>query len=349
MVLSKFDFPKGREKYYSRYCRILSTSSYLPERVIHNEEIISQGRLSLKNKVIIKTIGVETRHIADDKHDDSDVLSLSARPCLEESGITPDQLSRIIVNKYAGDNFLPMTASRLQEKLGSTTAVHAFDIDGGITSFLHAFDTASRFIDTGDEYILLSSGGIHNKLVSKTDPRVAFLFGDASASILLGFSEKPHILSSYFFSNHQYYELATALYFSSHANETHKNENDGLISLLLDSYQLNNWKLAEDFYRQATLEIAKNNLAESGLTMNDLDLVLVTENNRKIRELTLDALGVSENRSLSLLRECGNTMSAMLPLLLDYGFKSGRIEPGMNILIISHGEGYSGGGLIYKV
>jgi len=88
------------------------------------------------------------------------------------------------VNKFVGDNFLPMTASRLQGKIGSKTAVHAFDIDGGISSFLYSMDAASRFINSGDEYILISSGGVISKFVSKADPRVAFLFGDASASVL---------------------------------------------------------------------------------------------------------------------------------------------------------------------
>jgi len=50
-----------------------------------------------------------------------------------------------------------------------------------------------------------------------------------------------------------------------------------------------------------------------------------------------------------LVGEYGNTMAAMLPLLIDHGFCSGKIQKGMNIMMISHGEGFSGGGLIYKV
>jgi 3-oxoacyl-[acyl-carrier-protein] synthase-3 len=83
--------------------------------------------------------------------------------------------------------------------------------------------------------------------------------------------------------------------------------------------------------------------------MNDIDLVLVTENNKKIWELTLETLGVNEDKSISLLRDYGNTMSAMLPLLIDKGISTGKIVEGMNVMMISHGEGISGGGIIYKV
>jgi 3-oxoacyl-[acyl-carrier-protein] synthase-3 len=120
-------------------------------------------------------------------------------------------------------------------------------------------------------------------------------------------------------------------------------------SIFFDTYQIDNWKIAEDFYRKATRKIYQELREESGLSIENIDLVLTTENNAPIRALILETLGVDESKSLSLLRTHGNTMSAMLPLLLDYGFKTGKIQPGMNIILISFGEGISGGGLIYKV
>ena len=90
-------------------------------------------------------------------------------------------------------------------------------------------------------------------------------------------------------------------------------------------------------------------LQESQLSREQIDLVLVTENNKRLRNLTLEALGVPEEKSLSVIAECGNIMSAMLPILLDTAFKTLPVQPGMNILLISHGEGASGGGLIYQV
>jgi 3-oxoacyl-[acyl-carrier-protein] synthase-3 len=342
-------FPDRKKKVIYRFCKIVSTESFIPDRVVENKEIIENNHMTFNSDAIVKSIGVERRHIAQNNEDDSDLLLKSARGCLNKCGILPDNLSRIIVNKFMGDNLLPMTASRLQSKLGSKTAVHAFDIDGGTSSFIYSVDVASSFINSGDEYILISSGGIHTKFANKSDPRVAFLFGDASASILLGYSQEKHILSSYLYSNHRYIDLAKAkspLSMTSKLKDVMKN---GLMNTVLDSYKLDNWKIAEDFYREATAKVAENILEESGLDMKNIDLVLVTENNRKIWELTLETLGVGTEKSISLIREYGNTMSAMLPLLIDYGLRSGRIEEGMNIMLISHGEGFSGGGLIYRV
>lgn len=344
-----YSFPPASKKKINRFCKILATASFLPEKVVSNTDIINNHDLPFKSPVIVKSIGVESRHVAMDHMADSDILYGSAKQCLDNFGISPDQLSRLIVNKYFGDNLLPMTASRLLGKLGSETAVHSFDIDGGISSFLHSVDAISRYISTGDEYILLSSGGIHTRLVSKTDARVAFLFGDASASLLFGHSREQHILASYFYTNHQFYDMATALSPLSIVGMSLKSPSNGDLSCLYDTYRMDNWKNAAEFYRSATLETSRNILEESGLGMDQIDWVLVTENNRKIWELTLETLGVGEAKSISLLKNYGNTMSAMLPLLLDHGFQSGEIQSGMNIMLISHGEGISGGGLIYKV
>ncbi|NUM33897.1 MAG: ketoacyl-ACP synthase III [Candidatus Brocadiae bacterium] len=342
-----YTFYKNKPKKIHCFCKILATASFVPEKSISNEDIIAAHNLPYKHSVISKTIGVESRRVAEEYEEDSDILVKSAQQCLAEAGIFPDQLSRIIVNKYLGDNLLPMTASKLQKKLGCKIAIHSFDIDAGISSFLYSLDAASRFINTGDEYILIASGGIHNRFVSKTNPRVAFLFGDASGSVVLGKSQKQHILASYFYTNHNYRNLAISFDVSGIKSSIRQNPED--MSFLYDTYQMDNWKIAEEFYKQATQEIVQNLLEESGLKIEDINLFLITENNRKIWEITLESLGISPDKTLSLLKDYGNTMSAMLPLLLDRALRTQRIYAGAKVMLLSHGEGINGGGMIYSV
>ncbi|MEJ6951881.1 3-oxoacyl-ACP synthase III family protein [Natronospora cellulosivora (SeqCode)] len=345
--MGDFYFPKNKKRKINSYCKILSTAHFLPQEHISNEDIINKYDLPFKSSTIYKALGVEKRHIADESWEDSDVLLKSAKKCLDDYGISVDDLSKLIVNKYIGDNILPMTASRLQGKLGSNTAMHAFDIDGGISSFLHSLDLISAYINTGDKYIILSSGGIYRRFINKKDPRVSFLFGDASASILFGQANEKHFLASYMYSNYNYYHASVSLSAISAKEAGTSSENQ--LAYVYDNYHMDNWKIAEDFYRQASMEITKNLFEQSGLKMDEIDIVLVTENNKRIWELTLETIGVSEDKSISLLKNYGNTMSAMLPLLLDEGIRSGIIQEGMNVLMISHGEGMSGGGIVYKV
>ncbi|MBN1480040.1 ketoacyl-ACP synthase III [candidate division KSB1 bacterium] len=349
---SDFQFPAYKKRSIRRFCKIIATGSYVPERIVTNQEIIDANKLSVTDAVIRKSIGVEERRAVAAGVTDSDVLVEAAKRCLERAGLQPDDVSKMLVNKFLGDNILPMTAAQVQKKLGSQLAFHAVDIEGGINAFLTSLDLATRYISTtGDaaQNILILSGGAPSVAVGKTDPRVAFLFGDGAGAVLLAPSTEAHFLASYLYTNYQYYDVATSRKLKMDSTLSDKIYEEQQYSLLYNLYQMDNWKEVADFYVQAARTTSDFLLAESGLSMTDIDLVLVTENNRKIRDLTLEALGVPEEKSLSVFREYGNTMSAMLPILLDKAFREQRVQEGQTIMLISHGEGASGGGIIYKV
>ncbi len=343
----KYFFPISKKSRIKKFCKIISTSSYFPENIVTNKQIIEENHLPVTDIAIKKALGISQRRVADKNLSDSDILTKAAEICLKNVGIEPERLTRLIVTKFLGDHLMPPTSCMIQKKLKSKTAFHCYDIEGGINSFLTAFDMASKYISTGDEYVLLLSGGIINCLVNKKDPRVAFLFGDGAASILLGLAEEPHFLASYFYTNYEYYDHARSGGQASHLpDDMYTNKN---YEALYDLYEMQNWKESIDFYLQATDVIKDALLSQSNLSMKDIDFVLVTENNKQIRDLTLEKLGVSSEKSFSVIENYGNTMSAMLPILFDHTLHEGKIKAGMNLMLISHGEGASGGGVIYRV
>ncbi|MCU0644419.1 MAG: ketoacyl-ACP synthase III [bacterium] len=352
MQNKKYIFPEYKKRNIKQHSKIIATASYFPDRVVSNQDIIAANQLPVTDVVIRKTLGVEHRRIADEGVADSDLLVKAAQRCLEKAKIKPEQLSKLLVTKFLGDRILPMTASMVQRKLNSQVAFHAVDIEGGINSFLHAIDLATRYISTTqgkEQYILILSGGIHVTPISKTDPRLAFLFGDGASAILLAVADEPHFLASYIYTNYEYYDTAGSRMLKMDEWVSEKIYDKGEYELLYNLYRMDNWKESLDFYLQAAEVTRENLLQESGLTMKDIDLVLVTENNKKIRDLTLEKLGVPEEKSLTVIHEYGNTMSAMLPILMNQAFSEGRLKQGMNIMLISHGEGASGGGMIYRV
>jgi 3-oxoacyl-[acyl-carrier-protein] synthase-3 len=244
-----------------------------------------------------------------------------------------------------------MTAALVQRKLNCSVSMHALDIEGGINSFLAAIDLATRYISTtadDEQYILILSGGIHRIAVSATDPRLAFLFGDGAAAVLLGVSAEPHFLASYAYTNYSLFDAAGTRMMKMDGEVSENLYALGKHHLLYDLYQMGNWKETLDFALEAACVTRDRLLEESGLSMDQMDLVLVTENNLRIRDLTLEALHVPQDRTATLFAEYGNTMSAMLPLLLDSVFREGRVREKANIMLISHGEGASGGGLLYR-
>ena len=90
-------------------------------------------------------------------------------------------------------------------------------------------------------------------------------------------------------------------------------------------------------------------LSAANLGLGDIDLFVMTENSRRSWQGIVARLGIEEKKVASVIHKYGNTMSAMLPILLDEAFEGGVVTRGARILFLSVGEGLSGGGIIYRV
>jgi 3-oxoacyl-[acyl-carrier-protein] synthase III len=267
--------------------------------------------------------------------------------CLRKAGIEAEQLSKIIVTRFLGDRLLPMTASFVQQKLGCGSAVQAFDIVGGVHSFIEAMQSGACAADSDGAPVLIVSGGVIHSLISKTDPRSAFLFGDGAAAVLLAPSREPGILSSYSFCNCDFIDSASAFCLREYVGEeVLKNEN---YDLFYDLYREDGWKKAETFILDATAFTARALLRAAEKTAAEIDLWLITENSLRLCRAIIERLEIPEDKTLSLTSSLGNSMSAMLPLLLNKALETKRIGNGSTVMLLSIGEGLKGGGMLVRV
>ncbi len=329
-----------------RRAAILATGSALPEAVVTNEELIARHGHGVTAAAVKKVFGVETRRVAAPGVADSDLLAEAARRCLARAGVAPERLSKLIVTKFLGDRLLPATAALTQRKLGTRVAFQAFDVDGGVNAFVQALEAGAATIATGDELVLVTSGGIVNRLVSRTDPRHAFLFGDGAGAVLLGPAAAggPRIEAIRVRTDPRARDFARGFELRKVAvQDLHGAKEYGV---LFDLYRAGDWKEIQPFVLETVEQVAAEALAAAGVDLAAVDLVLVTENHGRLWSAVLERLRVPRERTLSMLAECGNTMSAMLPLLLDRAVSLGRLGGGGRVLLLSIGEGLSCGAVV---
>jgi 3-oxoacyl-[acyl-carrier-protein] synthase-3 len=329
-----------------RHCKIVATGSAFPDAVVTNADIIREYGHRVTDAVIQKTFGIRERRIVPRGVADTDLLGAAAERCLAKAAVAPERLSKLLVTKFIGDRVLPMTASMLQRRLRCSTAVQSFDVDGGITSCLHAMDVAASAINSGDDFVLIVSGGVNSPFMSKTDPRTAFLYGDGAAAILLGPAEERHIEASYFYSNWEYADVAVGFSMRDAFRSAVESGNYGTLK---DLYRVGNWSDAHDFMVNATEVTASRMLAAAGMTIRDMDLFFMTEHGRRFSNAVVERLGIDVRKVVTVNHKYGNTMSAMLPIALDEAYGTGMMNTGYRVMIVSVGEGISGGGVIYTV
>jgi len=84
-------------------------------------------------------------------------------------------------------------------------------------------------------------------------------------------------------------------------------------------------------------------LAETNLTLDDIDFFITSDQSTKIWEAQVKELGIPFEKSLSLFYKYANTVAAMSPLILHELITSGRLKRGDLVMMHAHGAGASSG------
>jgi 3-oxoacyl-[acyl-carrier-protein] synthase III len=335
-----FQFPPATLNPTGGYFRIAAIAQHLPATRKTTAQLLEENGLSLKDKVIIRATGVESRHVAQDNQCDSDILCSAAEACLTSAGCGVDGLSRIFVNKLLGDRILPPTSALLQRKLQANTAVQCMDIDGGTNGFLQAFLMAGRCLDTGDSSVLIASGGVHQRIMNQRDSRTAYLFGDGACALLLEASEKRHLLAHYEFSNPSLGHL-------HHAVDFYEFVPGYLQGGELSLFKMGNLNADSSFYLKAARHTMDVLLESAECRKDDIDMFFVNQMNLPLWQCIVEHLDIPQNKRLSLLPRLGNTMSASIPLQMCQWQHQQSDLKNKKVMLLSLGEGLLGGGCIY--
>lgn len=339
-------YPPIRDLEVSRYAKILSTGSYLPDNIVTNEDIIKRYNLIATDRAVKYSLGISERRWENRNLDVADCVAFAAKQCLERANVSIEKVDRIIYSKLLGDYNVPATSIGMLKKLNAKKGIPAYDITAACSGFIHAMDMAIRYIDSGDDYVLILGGGLTSWALAydfnKIDTRTVFLMGDGIAAMLLGVSEEKHFLCSYIQTDNTHYEVGYMPLGLSLLNSKEKLSSD-MLGMKIDNGRI----LNENAIESAVITV-KRLLEFSKLTIDDIDFVATSDQTTQLWEGQLKALNIPLEKSVSLFHKQGNTASAMSPLNLNELITSGRLKRGMTVLMMAHGAGASGGGIIFK-
>lgn len=107
------------------YTKIVGTGSYLPKKVLTNDDIAQL--VDTNDEWIRERTGIQSRHIVEDETTVT-MASMAAKDALENANLQPEDIDLIIVATVSADNLLPSTACSVQKELGAVNAT-AFDIN----------------------------------------------------------------------------------------------------------------------------------------------------------------------------------------------------------------------------
>lgn len=312
---------------------IAGTGSYVPEKILTNEELSTM--VDTSDEWITSRTGIKERRIAADGEFTSDMATKAAEKAMEQAGITAQDLDLIIVGTITPDTPTPATACYVQEKLGATDAV-AFDISAACSSFLYAMQIASRMISDGAYQNVLIIGAEKLSAATNWDDRnTCVLFGDgAGAAILRPSAEgEGSILAMEMGTDGRHTSILDIKGGGSACPITAENLDQNLHALSMQGREV--FKLAVNAMRTAADAVVQ----KAGLSADDIKLVVPHQANLRIIDAIADRLAVPNEKVFVNLDKYGNTSAAAVAIALDEAHRSGRFERGDNIILVVFGAG----------
>jgi len=319
------------------YSKIIGTGSYLPEKVLTNQDL--EKIMDTTDEWIRERTGIGKRHIAAGDETACDLAEVAASRAMEVAGKTPRQVDLIVLATTTPDRVFPSTACLLQQRL-DIHGTAAFDVQAVCTGFIYAMGIADKFIRTGSAKCALVVGTeTLSRIVDWNDRSTSILFGDGAGAVILEASDEPGILSTHLHADGSYEHLLTVPHGISSGYE-HVQAGHAYVQMQGNEV----FKMAVNTLGR----IVDETLAANKLEKSAIDWLIRHQANIRIIQATARKLKMGMDHVVVTVDEHGNTSAASVPLALDTAVRDGRIKRGETLLMEAFGGGFTWGSALVK-
>ena len=315
------------------YSRIAGTGSYLPKKIITNQDL--EKLVDTTDEWIRTRTGIERRHVAADGETTVDLAEHAARRALDAAGIAPAEVDFIAFGTTTPDLIFPNCGTLLQQRLGCR-GVPAFSLETACAGFMYALSIADKYVRCGEARRALVIGAeTLSRITDWRDRATAVLFADGAGAVVLEPAATPGVLSTHLHSDGEYHDM---LYCGSGVSK-------GFAPKLAISM------VGSEVFKVAVTKLGQvvdETLAANGLERTALDWLVPHQANIRIIQATARKLDLPMERVIVTVQDHGNTSAASVPLALDVAVRDGRIRRGELLLLEAFGGGFTWGSALVR-
>lgn len=338
-----------------RNVRIAGIACAVPEMVIGNDMFAERFGAEQMQK-FEKMVGVKERRFSTPEQTSSDFACAAAKQLLRSGIWKSDDFDAVIFVSQTPDYALPATACVLQHRLGIKKDCIAFDINLGCSGFVYGFFIASSVMQMeGVNKVLFLGGDCISKATSPLDSSAAPLFGDGGfACVLVKDAAATPFDYSYCTDGAGYRAIvqpgityAGRMPIARNADLRsavrlldRKDDVRAPSELLMDGMDVFNFTINE------VPDLIKGQMAWSGVTSDDVDLMVLHQANRFVLKQVAMMTGFSMKKVPISMDRYGNTSVTSIPLTLcDYAQANPDVGK-KKVLMSGFGVGLSWGTLL---
>lgn len=330
---------------------ITAIEAFFPERILDNHELAAGLSNWTAEKIEDKT-GIRTRHIAAPDECASDLAVKAAERLFASGAARREEIDFVLLCTQTPDYLLPTTACLIQNRLGLSTACGALDINMGCSGFVYGLALIKGLIQSrAAQNVLFLTAETYSKLIHPQDKSVRTIFGDAAAATLIrgvaddnAASMGPFVFGTDGSGAHHLIVPtggARQPVVHSPPMTTDQSGNCRTVNnLCMNGPEILNFTL-----RVVPDTVAKL-LAESGKTLEDIDLFVFHQGSKYMLDYLRKKLKLPPEKVVVALADYGNTVSSSIPIALKQAMQAGTLKPGMCVMLLGFGVGLSWAGAL---
>jgi 3-oxoacyl-[acyl-carrier-protein] synthase III len=306
----------------------------VPDRVFTNKDL--EQFVDTTDEWIVERTGIRERRFATEEQALTDIAEPAAIAALADAGVDASSIDLIIVATVTPDMMFPTSSALLADSLGMPDAA-AYDLLAGCTGFMYALAQAYSMISSGlSKRALVVGGDVLSKILDWTDRSTLVLFGDGAGAVVLEPVETGGFLG---------FELGAdggggdSLWLPGSGSRHFENA-DKLVKM--------NGREVFKFATRVMVSSASKVLDECGLTVDDVDVYVPHQANKRIIDHAAGRLGIPAEKIVVNVDRYGNTSSGSIPLALADAAADGRLHEGELVLMTGMGAGLTWGSALIE-
>ncbi|WP_068316019.1 beta-ketoacyl-ACP synthase III [Polycladidibacter hongkongensis] len=322
----------------ARHSVVLGCGSYLPEKVLTNEDMTKF--VDTSDEWIVQRTGIQQRHIAAEGQYTSDLAVEAAKAALADAGLDVEDIDLIVVATATPDNTFPATAVEVQQKLGMRHG-YAFDLQAVCSGFVYAVSTVDAYLRGGlAKRALVIGAETFSRILDWEDRTTCVLFGDGAGAMVMeareGTAEEAGrgVLSCQLRSDGSHKEK---LYVDGGPSTT---QTTGHLRMQ-----------GREVFKHAVgmvTDVIKAAFEDAKVTADDLDWFVPHQANKRIIDASAKKLSIAPEKVVQTVALHGNTSAASIPLALDSIVREGKVKPGDLVMLEAMGGGFTWGAVLLR-
>ena len=307
---------------------------HVPERVFTNKDL--EQYVDTTDEWIVERTGIHERRFAAKDEALTDIAAPAAVAAMSDAGVDAASIDLIVVATVTPDMMFPTSAALLADSLGMPDAA-AYDLLAGCTGFMYAVAQAYSMVSSGlSKRALVVGGDVLSKILDWGDRSTLVLFGDGAGAVVV----EPVVEGGFLG-----FELGADggggenLWLPG-SGSRYFEDGDKLVKM--------NGREVFKFATRVMVSSAQKVLDECGLTVDDIDVYVPHQANKRIIDHAAGKLGIPEEKVVVNVDRYGNTSSGSIPLALADAAADGRLRKGELVLMTGMGAGLTWGSALIE-